>query len=130
MKVPSISYANHRYRGPMESEKHILTLHQAIHDIRELYHSIAGDEDEGIQGIKNYIDNNMKRLVQWRRLAPGEADSVYADLDPNTTLNSQYAMQALPLENIPPTAEQAEILGLKGKLHSLRQQAINAFDQV
>lgn len=133
MKVPSITKTNHRYRGTMESDKHTITLHQVIHDVRELYHLIHRNPADDTPGQYEYIPHNMQRTVSWWRLEASEEDSAYSNRPLNTTVYGpgwSRSMQLLPLESLDPLDTLPEIVGIRGKLNTLSQRARTIFDQL
>lgn len=133
MKVPSITRVNHRYRGPMEQDKHILTMHQILHDIRDLYYTQYRNDILDQPGQRNFISHNMERTIPWWRMAAGDTDTTYSNINPAVTFKGpdmQYSMQFIPTESLPPTDTVSELRGIKARLHDLRQRAGVLYEQL
>lgn len=117
----------------MEQDKHILTMHQILHDMRELYHTHHRNEQLDEPGQYDFINYNMHRATSWWRLEAAEEDFTYSNISPNPYTfigGSEDSMQFLPLESVQPEPEISEIIGTKGKLHDLRQRAATLYEQL
>jgi hypothetical protein len=129
-KIVSATRVNHRYRGPAELDKHNLMIQQVNHDLIELYNKNGEKEYNNSSGQINEINVNIDRLISWKHLEAGEADTIYATLDSSAIIGtpiSEKSYALIPINTVAATSTRQEIIGLRNKLVSIEEEIDNIY---